>query len=510
MALSGITFVRGTSGLGRPLPGVDHISGQVFYIADADLPSGFETTAREVKIFSLEEAEALGITDANALEVKATGTVTITGIGADGDTIAVVVEEYGSDVTLGTYTKVAGDTTVTLVAVAIVTAINAGTLTHGYTATNVIGVVTITSRAGLGIFLNSGTPLSTTIVGTLTASIAQFGAGALIDGLASTIDPIHYHVSEFFRLQPQGVLYIGLYAIPSTYDFAEVGTLLDFAEGEIKQLGVRVSSTTITAAMVTALDAKLMTYAGTGYDKPASAVLTADFNGIALSALPTLASNSDYRVSVDIAQDGAGKGYELYKANGKTIGCMGAKLGVISFASVNSSIGDVGQFDMSNGTELEVIAFGNGVTYKTQSLALLTTLDTYKYNFLRKRAVAGSYWEDSNTSIADTSDFAFIENVRTVDKAIRLTKANTEIKINSTLTLNADGTLSEDTIQDFLRLANIGLDDMLRNGEISAYKTTMSSSQNVLATSKVVINIAIVPTGVARQIEFNVGLTSSI
>ena len=510
MALSGITFVRGTGGLGRPLPGVDHISGQVHYIANADLPSGFETTDREVKVFSLEEAEALGITDLNTLEVKATGTVTVTGVGSNGDTFEVVVAEYGSDVSLGTYTKLSGDTTVTLVAVAITALINSGTLTHGYTATSAIGVVTVISRAGLGVFLNTGTPLSTTIVGTMTATVAQFGAGALIDGLASTIDPIHYHVSEYFRLQPQGVLYIGLYAIPATYDFAEVATLLDFAGGEIKQLGVRVSSTTLTAAMVTALDAKLMTYAGVGYDKPASAVLTADFNGTALSALPTLASNSDYRVSVDIAQDGAAKGYELYKANGKTIGCMGAKLGIISLASVNSCIGDVGQFDMSNGIELEVIAFGNGVTYKTQALSLLTTLDTYKYNFLRKRAVAGSYWEDSNTSIADTSDFAFIENVRTVDKAIRLTKINSEIKINSTLTLNSDGTLSEDTIADFLRLANIGLDDMLRNGEISAYVTTMSPTQNVLATSKVVINIAIVPTGVARQIQFNVGLTSSI
>jgi hypothetical protein len=508
MALSGITFNRNSSGLGRPLAGVDHISGQVFYIDDADLPSGFATNDRIKKIFSLAEAEELGITDTHIGEVKAVGTVEITNVGSNGNTIEITIDEPTSTVTLGTYTKVAGDTTVTNVADAIVLIINAGTLTHGYSASNTAGVISITSREGLGIFLNSGTPISTTIVGTIAATIAQFGASSLTDGVASPIDPIHYHISEYFREQPLGVLYVGLFDIPGAYTFSEVGTLIDFAEGEVKQGGVYVQSDTLDAAMVTALDAVLMTKESE--DKPASFVLTADFNGTALSALPTLASNSDYRVSVDIAQDAGGKGLELYYANGKTIGTMGAMLGVISFAAVNECIGDVGQFNMSNGTELEIIGFGNGVLYKNQAKSLLTTLNSYKYNFLRKRAVAGSYYENSNTAIANTSDFAFIENVRTVDKAIRLIKQNCETKINSSLTLNANGTLFEDTIADLLRLANIGLDDMLRNGEISAYSTDMPSDQNVLTTSTVEVNVIIVPTGVARQIEFNVGLATSI
>jgi hypothetical protein len=372
-----------------------------------------------------------------------------------------------------------------------------------------VGVVTITAAPGLGVFLNSGTPLSTTIVGTLTATVAQFGAGSLVDGVACVIDPIHYHISEYFRLQPQGVLYVGLYDLPAgTYDYAEVTDLIDFSAGEIKQVGVYAPLDTLDAASVTALDAILMTAAAD--DKPCSGILTANFNGTALSALPTLASNSDYRVSVDIAQDGAELGYRLYKANAKTIGCMGAMLGVTSLAKVNECIGDVGQFDMSNGVELETIAFGNGAVYKTQSTSLLTTLDAYKYNYLRKRAVSGTYWEDSNTSIADTNDFAYLENVRTVDKVIRGLKANTEIKINSSLLLTSAGLLTEDTIADFERLASIGLDDMLRNQEISAYAVVIDSAQDVLATSKVAISVLIVPTGVARQIEFTVGLTANV
>jgi hypothetical protein len=508
MALSGITFKRGTAGLGRPLPGVDHISGMVFYIDDAELPVGFTPSIREAKIFSLSEAEDLGIRDTNLGEILATGTVTITAVGTDGNTIEIKVVEYDKTVSLGTYTKAAGDTTVTNVAAAIVLIVNAGTLTHGYSASNAAGVITIISRSGLGVFLNTGTPLQTTILGAITATVAQFGAGALIDGKDSAIDTVHYHVSEFFRIQPQGVLYIGIYDTPASAGFTEINNLIDFAQGEIKQLGIYIPGTALTAAVVTAIDAILMAKALE--DKPCSAVLTADFKSTALSALPTLANNSDYRVSVDIAQDGAAKGYQLFRASGKTVGCMGAMLGVISLSSVNECIGSVGRFNMSDGVELETIAFGNGAIYKTQSLSLLSTLNDYKYNFLRKRAVSGTYWENSNTSITNTSDFSRIENVRTVDKAIRLTKQNCEIKINSTLLLNTNGTLSEDTIADFLRLANIGLDDMLRRNEVSAYATFMESNQNVLSTSKVALSIKIVPTGVARQIEFNVGLSTSI
>lgn len=509
MALPGITFNRGTSGLGRPLPGTDYISGMTFYVEDANLPAGFQTDAREVKIFSLEDAEALGITDTHEGEVKADGTVTITNVGANGDTIEIVADEYGGDVSLGTYTKVSGDTTVTNVAVAIKAIINAGTLTHGYTADNAIGVITITAREGLGVFLNSGTPLSTTIVGTITASVAQFGASSLTDGVASPIDPLHYHISEFFRIQPKGVLYVGIYDLPAgAYDFAEVADLLEFAEGEIKQVGVYVQGDTLDAAQVTALDAVMMAQAV--LDRPASAILTEDFNGTALSALPTLASNSDYRVTVDIAQDGANKGYELYKANAKTIGTMGAMLGAVALVSVNQNIGDVGNVNLSDGNELETLAFGNGAVYKTQAATLLSTLNDYKYTFLKKHQRAGSYYQDSNTAIVNTNDFAYIENVRTVDKAIRLIKINCEIKINSTLLLNGDGTMAEDTIADFERLTSIGLDEMLRNGEISAYAVLINPDQNVLSTSKVSIAVNIVPTGVARQIEFNTSLAISV
>ena len=67
-----------------------------FYISDAHLPSGFSTTNRIQKVLSLAQAEALGILPTHLNEVAATGTVTITAIGAVGDIITVNYNEYGT------------------------------------------------------------------------------------------------------------------------------------------------------------------------------------------------------------------------------------------------------------------------------------------------------------------------------------------------------------------------------------------------------------------------------
>ena len=111
MALNKISFERGTAGLGRPLAGSDHISGMLFY--SDTLPSGFGTSDRIKKIFSLADAETLGITDGHISETVATGSVEITNVGSDGDTIEIKVLTPSGSVSLGTYTKVSADTTVT-------------------------------------------------------------------------------------------------------------------------------------------------------------------------------------------------------------------------------------------------------------------------------------------------------------------------------------------------------------------------------------------------------------
>ena len=66
MALPKITVNRGQGGLGRPLTSKDHISAFIMPYNNANLPSGFATDDRIKKVFSVEEAEALGIVEGGA------------------------------------------------------------------------------------------------------------------------------------------------------------------------------------------------------------------------------------------------------------------------------------------------------------------------------------------------------------------------------------------------------------------------------------------------------------
>lgn len=56
-----ITIIKGQGGVPKSLPGMDHYSGLIMYLANANLPAGFSTTDRIKVISTIAEAEALGI-----------------------------------------------------------------------------------------------------------------------------------------------------------------------------------------------------------------------------------------------------------------------------------------------------------------------------------------------------------------------------------------------------------------------------------------------------------------
>lgn len=67
-----IQIIKGNGGVPKTLPGNDHYSGFLMYLADANLPSGFSTTDRIKLIGTIESAEALGIvSDSTDWEIRA-------------------------------------------------------------------------------------------------------------------------------------------------------------------------------------------------------------------------------------------------------------------------------------------------------------------------------------------------------------------------------------------------------------------------------------------------------
>lgn len=498
-----VVFIKKQGGLGRPLAGEDHISGLLFY--SASLPSGFGTSDRIKKIFSVTEAEDLGITNTSIGETKSTATVTITNKGAVGDTAKLTVLSSTGLLTLANYAQATGDdATVTTSATRLTAEINAGTATHGFTATSAVGVVTITAKAGEGIFLNTGTPYTLTVTGTLAGTVVQ----NVVVGVASEIDLMYYHISEYFRIQPKGELYVGIYGVADATTFASVTLMQNFALGKIRQIGVYQKTTALSGGQVTTLQA--IVDANTSVHKPLEVVYQAEMSTVTLSTLTSLRALNAPNVSLVIGQDGACIGARLYKAVGKSIGCLGTTLGAIALAKVSEDIAWVGKFNVAS-SEFDTLAFVNGALYSAQTDGLINSLDSLGYVFVKKHiGIEGSYFNDSHTAVAITSDFAYIENNRTFNKAIRSLRTFILPQLASPVDLNADGTLTESLIGYYETLCTRALEVMQRDGELSAFSVTINPAQNVLSTSTLYISVSIVPKGVARNIVVNVGFTLSI
>jgi hypothetical protein len=503
MGLPNVTFIKAQGGLGRPLLGEDHISGFVFY--DNNLPSGFSSSDRIKQIFQIQDAEALGIVDTYADETRATASYNVTGAGATGDTVAIKVLEPRGYVTIGTYTRSSTDTTPTLVAAGIAAVINSGTSLHGYVASASGGVITLIARPGLGIFINANNPIVITIVGTISGAITQFAGG-----VASKLAIYHYHISEYFRLQPKGNLFVGVFAVPGTYTFSELQVIQDFSGGKLRLAGIYVPLKAYSAADLTIIQGVQNSLES--LYKPLSVFYAADFTGVTdLSTVQDMRGLNAPKVSGVISQDGAALGASLYAAYGKSITDIGAKLGAASFVAVSESIGWVGKVNMSDGVELDVPAFANGVLVKNVSDGLQGVLNDRGYVFLRKFiGNNGTFNNDSNTSVAINSDYAYIENNRVIDKALRNLYASLLPLLNSPLELNSNGTLSDITILVFTNASENGITQMVRDGDLSDFKVAIDSTQNVLSTSKIKISVMLLPKGVAREINVTLGYTLKI
>ena len=507
MAINNITFVLGQGNLGRPQPGLDYVSGYLIY--NNTVPSGF-TGSQALEVFSIADAESKGILGDYSDETKATATLTAGATGSVGDTITIKISEPNINGTINvetiTYTRQLSDTTSTLLAGSIINAINAsGT---GYSAAGSTASIALTARPGMGSILNAITP-TITLSGAATVT-----TGAFSGGIASTLAQYHYYISEFFRIQPNGILWVGFYPTSDT-TFASIQTMASQANGTIRQFMFN-STATSTATMLSEID--LIQAQGVvlfNNYTPASFLYSPNFNGITdLSTLPNIRAKSDNYVSVVIGQDGGGQGAWLSLTTAKSISVIGAALGAVSLAKVSEDIAWVAKFNISNGTEDETLAFINKNLWNTlygTSKSLIQQLDNYGYIFLKKLSnVSGSYFNDSHCAISVTSDYAYIENNRTIDKAIRNAYMELSSLIAGPVFFNPDGTLSPITVATFEDSAKPSLDAMVSNNELSGYSITVDTTQKVQQTGILVITIQLLGVGVARQIQVNIGFTLSL
>ena len=303
----------------------------------------------------------------------------------------------------------------------------------------------------------------------------------------------------------------------------------NFADGNIRQIGVYLPDT-FASSQVTASQTGATTVETA--DKPLSVLLAADLSATTISALADMRALNSKNVTVVLGEDADGEGGRLAGVEGFSMTCLGASLGTAANAFVHENLGWRQKFDQihsrsasiaaQSGTfnEYEVLQFATGETWASQTAVTLDTLTTQGYLYMTKETgVNGSFYNDDPTAILITSDFAYLANNRTIDKAVRLVRDNLVNKINSPLYVDpSTGKLSDSTIEDFKNDAFKALENMAANAEIStqadgelpANSVLIDPDQDVLATSEIIITIQIVPVGVARLITVNIGFATQI
>lgn len=330
----------------------------------------------------------------------------------------------------------------------------------------------------------------------------------------ATFGPLWYHIREYFstRGNAQGELWIGIYATPGgTYDFTELGTMCAVAQYDIRQVAIYANLLTFASTQITAIQTVINTM--TTAKKPPVYVgycpnfaPATDFSAIA----DARALTADH-VTTLVSQDGSGKGLALFVAKAFTIGHAGIWLGCQSRATVEQSIGNPENFNISDGTENEIVTWASGVAIPAD-YALLGAVKDKGYQVARKYApdITGSFFERTPTSIPATSDYAWSEYVRTIDKAIRQIRAVLLPKLNSKVGFKPNGQLSDDSIGYFSDLCYQETDKMKANGEINDAIVLIDPTQNVQSTSTLTITIKIQPFANAEFIVVNIGLTRTI
>lgn len=326
------------------------------------------------------------------------------------------------------------------------------------------------------------------------------------------IDAIRYAVEMAFEVNPKAVIHLQIADVTDSKT-AVAGLILmqNNAGGKVRQAIVLTPEVDFAVGSLAPLQASCDTLEAE--HKPLSIIYACNFVGVTTPGGEDLRAQDNKNLSIAFGADGNGTGDALATSYSKSFTNAGTILGVLSGAKVNENIAWVGRFNINKNStnEFDVAKLADGRLFTALSQSEKDTLNAKGYIFFIKHVgLAGTYFNDSHTAISAADDFAFIENNRTVDKAVRETRTFLLPRLNSPLYVNEDGTLQEETIAGFKNDAERSLENMQTNGEISAFSVSIDPAQNVLSTSKVTIAITIVPVGVARNIVVNIGLAVRI
>ena len=334
--------------------------------------------------------------------------------------------------------------------------------------------------------------------------------GITADAESWEMKVLHYTLTSIFNMNPDKTLYVGIFKPASGANaFSEIKQIQNYAGGRLRQVGVWNGAVELSDTLVTSLQSVRTTLEA--QNKPLSILYAPKVTDV--TKLPSdLAKIGRNGVSVIIGQDGAGVADALYRdaanAAKASVSALGDLLGAVSKAKVHESIAWVESFP----TNISIPAFGDGKKYRDLDEAVIETLDNSRYIFLRTYdGLAGSFFNDNHTLDTATSDYAYINDVRTMDKAVRGVRTYLLPKLGRPMKVDPDtGKLERTAVEHLITTGNRPLEEMAKAGELSGYRFDIDPDQNILATSRVRGVIKNVAVGVMRNLDLEIGYATSL
>ena len=393
--------------------------------------------------------------------------------------------------------------------------------------------VAVAADAANGI---SGIALGQTVKLTSLTDAEAYGINESYDSTNSL--SVYRHISEFYRMFPNGTLYLMLYSGNMEAAFAEqyAKKLIIDANGEIRILGIANTPAAAAEEYLNGFPEDVFGSIQLGqqlYDwafstfRPCQIILEGrDFNAAnAASALDlrniTISNQvlEAFKVSVCIAQDW--KFADGLDAIRKKMADLGTMLGSIAKKAVNENIGEVEGGNLVDTTNNKWLVAGLS---NHQTIAgwdsQLEALDSKGYIFaISYTGIAGYYWNNDHTCtpIKKDKDGYFNEYTisygRVHDKAVRDLRTCLLPKVKSTQPVDPDtGKLPQALVTYFERLADDDVfNAMAAEGLITAGKTTVDPESDLLISPRELkVSFVLVPTGQIDEIKGTINLKTSI
>jgi hypothetical protein len=193
-------------------------------------------------------------------------------------------------------------------------------------------------------------------------------------------------------------------------------------------------------------------------------------------------------------------------------------VGMISKAAISQNAGEINPvFNLTDRNEgfFQNAGLSSGTHINSFSETALDLLDEKGYIFATfdsEAEVPGYYIVDTHTCSKIDSDYAYVENNRTIKKAIRLARKKLAPRVKARLYVDeTTGQLKPEIVKDLEVLGREALRPMLASGDISGgIDSYVDPAQNLLATSEFDYLLTFIPVAIGRKINLKIGFKNPL